>query len=33
MGGVVTAVGVLDAEPLMFLDPDGVTRMVAAYAA
>ncbi|GAB7037005.1 MULTISPECIES: chemotaxis protein CheW [Catenuloplanes] len=33
MGGVVAAVGVLDAEPLMFLDPDGVTRMVAAYAA
>ncbi|MDR7276250.1 chemotaxis protein CheW [Catenuloplanes atrovinosus] len=32
MGGVVAAVGVLDAEPLMFLDPDGVTRTVAAYA-
>ncbi|WP_051799555.1 chemotaxis protein CheW [Catenuloplanes japonicus] len=32
VGGVVTAVGVLDAEPLMFLDPDGVSRMVAAYA-
>lgn len=33
VGGVVAAVGVLDAQPLMFLDPDGVSRMVAAYAA
>jgi purine-binding chemotaxis protein CheW len=33
VGGVVAAVGVLDAEPLMFLDPGGVSRMVAAYAA